>query len=165
MFFKIFLTYLKITAGSGKQVLNNSFASDTSEAPYKSSRIDLVNVNDFEIEIAKLNKENCSLKNKLDKSLNDNKNKFDSLNKQIAELLNKIEIIVADANKKDGVINKLIQRIEHLEKNEIEITEKSSIEVLINRINSLENNIELSNNNINFPPLNWCTVATKAVKS
>ena len=153
-----------VRAGGGKQVLNNSFASDTSEAPYKSSRIDLVNINDFEIEIAKLNKENSSLKNKLDKSINDNKNKFDSLNKQITELMDKIELIGVEANKKDGVINKLIQRLEQLEKNEVEMIEKTSVEVLNDRINSLENNIELSNNNNNFPPLNWCTVATKAVK-
>ena len=51
-----------VRTGSGKQVvLNSSFASDTSETLYKSSPFDFVNINDYEIEIAKLNNKQTNL--------------------------------------------------------------------------------------------------------
>ena len=87
------------------------------------------------------------------------------MNKQIMELLERIEYIAVDAKNKDGVINKLIQRIDNLEKNYVVMTDKSSVEVLNDRISQIENTIEVANKNVNFPALNWCTVATKAVQN
>ena len=56
-------------------------------------------------------------------------------------------------------------RLDNYEKNDVHMPDSHPLEALSARLNIIENNIEESNINSNFPPLNWCTVANKAVKN
>ena len=57
-----------VRAGTGRNHEVNCSSDSEDENPYKAIRFDFVNVNDFECAIEKLNAENTSLRNKIDKN-------------------------------------------------------------------------------------------------